>query len=135
MFGLRSCRRPNAILHQHLRDLSLAYPLSIADDYCYVIVSHFLLPPGFNCRRTEVLIELPDGYPISPPGVGDSHVYMRPHLRYHNRLLDDLHTSITPGWGDWAWLCYQWISWDAHNDNLITFLEMVRADLTDPPTA
>lgn len=122
------------ILTQHLQTLAVAYGLSTSEDYRYVWLSGFRLPPGFNYRATDVLLTLPGDYPLSPPGIGDSRVYVSPHLRFAGRRLQDLHENVTPGWGDWAWLCYQRIDWHPWQDDLAKFLEMVRADLTNPPT-
>ncbi len=124
----------SSILVRHLEVLSIAHPLSISDDYEWLIVRDFLLPPEFNQYSTDVLVEIPDGYPCSPPGVGNSHVYLPPDLRYQGRRLVDLHGEITPGWGNWAWFCYEWIRWDPHSDDLVKFMEMIRADLSKPKT-
>jgi hypothetical protein len=127
------------LLEKHCRRLSRHHPLWIDDDYAFVIVGHVLLPPGYNLERTNLLIELPDDYPVSPPGIGDFRVYVSPHLRFQGRELKDLHLYITPsyttlGFGPWAWWCYQSVRWYPKRDNLIRFVEMIRADLTDPPT-
>ncbi|MCK4658175.1 MAG: hypothetical protein KAV82_01515 [Phycisphaerae bacterium] len=37
-----------AILDEHLRVLSIGYPLSISDDGKWLVVHEFKLPPGFN---------------------------------------------------------------------------------------
>ena len=121
------------VLDQQLRELSLGYPLSISDDYDWIIASRFRLPPGFNLQHTTVLLEIPSDYPLSPPGIG-SRVYLPPSLRFGDKKLKDLHEGTTPGWGSWAWFCYEWIRWDPHRDDLVKFLEMIRADLTNPPT-
>lgn len=121
-------------LQDHLSAAAIGYELAVSDDYQLLEIQDLMLPPGFNWGHTEVLIELPDDYPLSPPGIGKSHVYLLSGLRYRGRKLRDLHEHVTPGWGDWAWFCYQSIEWDPHRDDLVTFLEVVRADLTNPPT-
>ncbi|HUX00694.1 MAG: E2/UBC family protein [Phycisphaerae bacterium] len=126
--------RPSATLLRHLQILSVAYSLTISDDYRWVIVHDFLVPPGYNWSYIDVLVEIPWDYPCSPLGVGGSHVFVPPDLRYRGRTLRDLHPEITPGWGRWAWFCYERVAWDPYRDNLVTFLETVRADLTYPPT-
>jgi len=127
-------------LHQDLERLSYLFPLCIDDDYRFVIVRAVRLPPGYNCNETSLLIELPPDYPCSPPGIAGYRVFASPNLRFRGRPLADLHPHnypgyATPGFGPWAWLCYQAIAWDLFTDNLVKFVEMVRADLTDPPTA
>jgi hypothetical protein len=129
----------NVQLIAAIKRLSAYYPLTADDDYKYVIVHGVRLPPGFNWQETNVLVDLPDDYPYSPPGIGSNRVYLPPQLRYLQRRLKDLHDHIrpdhwTPDWGPWAWFCYETIDWDPRHDDLIKFMEMVRADLTDPPT-
>ena len=85
---------------------------------------------GLNVRWP---CEMPRDYPLCPPGIG-THTYVSPDLQFNGRQLRDVHAGVTPGWGRWAWLCYQSIHWDPHRDDLVTFMEMVRADLTNPPT-
>jgi hypothetical protein len=86
-----------------------------------------------------LLIELPHDYPLSPPGLGDYRVFASPYLLFWSRMLQDLHPETTPcyatpGFGPWAWWCYQYIRWSPRRDDLVRFVEMVRADLTNPPT-
>jgi hypothetical protein len=125
-------------LHQDLKRLSDHFPLWLDDDYRFVVVRGVKLPPGYNYDTTDLLVGLPADYPCSPPGIGDSPVYTSPDLRFHGRVLADLHPGnpkyATPGHAPWAWLCYRTIDWDPLIDDLIKFVEMVRADLTDPPT-
>ena len=116
-------------LDNDLNMLSLGYSLSISDDLEWVTVHDFKLPPSYNYSYTDILIELPADYPLSPPGVG-SHIYTDPDLRFRGRKLEDLHENVNPGWGNWAWLCYEWINWDPNTDDLVKFMEMVRSDLT-----
>jgi hypothetical protein len=112
----------------------MAYSLEVTDDYRFVIVHGFRLPPGFNWSTTDMLVEIPSDYPCSPSGVGCSRIYVPKGIRYWGYRLRDCHEGVTPGWGNWAWLCYRHIQWDPHSDDLVKFMEMVRADLTDPPT-
>jgi hypothetical protein len=125
--------RYTPILAAHLRGLSLGYALDVSEDYQWVLVRGFRLPPGFNAYDAEVLLEMPHDYPSTPPGVS-SRVYLPQSLRFHGRPLQNLNPGTTPGWGTWAWFCYQWIAWNPHRDDLAKFVEMIRADLTNPPT-
>lgn len=129
---------PNQRLERDLRNLSRAFPLWIADDYEFVVVGGIKLPPGYFPGKTDLLVEIPEDYPIAPPGVG-RRVYVNPHLQFRGRELDDLHPNTTPdfatpGFGPWAWFCYQHIEWWPERDDLIKFVEMVRADLTNNKT-
>ena len=127
------------MLEDHLKVLSMQFPLWVDDNSLFVIVGKLKLPPGYNHTLTQLLIELPDDYPLSPPGIGDCLVYVDPNLRFGMRELRDVHPSHrptyqTPGFGPWAWWCYEMINWNPNRDNLTTFVAMVRADLTNPPT-
>lgn len=123
---------------KHLRNLSrVGFTLWIDDDLRFVIVEGVLLPPGYDRNRIPVLIELPSNYPVTPPGVGDNRIYVPGSLRYGGRELEDIHEGstpnvATPGWDDWAWMCYEEIEWEPCRDDLITLIETIRADLTDP---
>lgn len=126
-------------LERDLLNLARGCPLWIDDDYRYVVVDELLLPPGYSCSTTRLLITLPPDYPLSPLGVGDNRVYLPPTLRFRGRQLRDLHPWTeprfpTPRFGPWAWFCYERVEWIPDHDNLIRFVEMVRADLTKPRT-
>ena len=120
-------------LNDDLNVLSMGYTLSLSDDLKWVTVHDFKLPPGYNLGYTDILMETPSDYPFSPPGVG-VRVYLNPDLHFRGRKLADLHARVTPGWGNWAWFCYEWINWDPNNDDLVKFMEMIRTDLTNPNT-
>ena len=131
--------RNTARLEQDLRELSRVFHLLVDDELQFVIVRGLKLPPGYNLRNTELLLVLPSDYPSSPPGVGGSPVYLSPALRLNGRTLDDLHDHRTPefdtpSYGPWAWFCYEQVDWSPVRDNLIKFVEVVRADLTQPKT-
>lgn len=133
-------RVPPIRLERHLKLLSKQYPLWIDDDYRFVIVGRVRLPPGYNCREASLLIELPLDYPVTPPGVGGHRVYVYPQLRFRGRALHDLHPErtpgyLTPGFGPWAWWCYQRITWIPSRDDLIRLVEMIRADMFNPRTS
>ena len=125
--------RNAAILEEHLRVLSIGYPLSISDDGEWVIVHGFKLPPGYDRASTNVLVQIPADYPMVPPGV-DSGVYIPLDVRFGGRKLRSVYKRSAGGWGEWGWLCYKWIRWDPCSDNLVTLMEMIRAHLTNPPT-
>ena len=125
-------------LDQDIERLSHFFPLWL-DDWCrFVVVERVRLPPGYNLRDTSLLIELPSDYPASPPGIGNNRVFVSPNLTFYGRKLRDVHPEhrprLTDPFGGWAWFCYQSIRWHPLVDDLITFVEMVRTDLTNPPT-
>lgn len=121
-----------AILDEHLLVLSIGYPLSISDDRKWLVVHEFKLPPGYNRTHTDVLVEIPADYPLTPPGV-TSRLCVAPDLRYREQVIRSYDVKDVPGLGEWAWLCYRGIRWKPCSDNLVTLMEMLRADLTNPP--
>ena len=124
---------------RHLENLSRAgFSLWIDDDLRYVIIENVRLPLGYNYRSIPVLIELPSDYPLTPPGVGSDCIYVPEDLRYRKHKLRDIHEGLsphfeTPGFSGWAWMCYEHIDWDSCRDDLITLIETIRTDLTNPP--
>jgi hypothetical protein len=125
-------------LERDLVHLSVASPLWINQDN-RLVIAVLNLPPRFNRSSTELLLQIPADYPLSPPGVGSNRVYVHPDLRFDGRKLADLHEGrapdfATPGHGPWAWLCYHEVRWAPERDDLVKFIEMVRADLTQPNT-
>jgi len=125
--------RYSSIFEEHLDRLTLGYSLTVSLNDDWLIVHDFKLPPGYNARTTDILVCIPSDYPVSPPGIA-ARVYVSPRLRFHGRKLDDVHEDVTPGWGDWAWFCFEHINWDMHRDDLVTFLEIIRLHLTNPQT-
>jgi hypothetical protein len=123
----------NYVLEEHLRGLSVAYSVSVSDDNRWIIVRNFKTPPGFNQYYIDILIRVPKDYPVSPPGTG-SRVYIPSGLRFKGKKLADVYPDVNPGWGSWAWFCYQNIKWDPTRDDLVKFMEMVRLDLTNSKT-
>ena len=119
------------ILVEDVLALSEAYSVELADDYDSLLIRDFNLPPGYNWHTVTVKLEVPEDYPESPPGVGNSHVYLPNGLRYQDRIPNDYHESWRGG--DLAWWCYRKINWDPCRDTLITFFELLRAHMTDPP--
>lgn len=119
-------------ISQELHELSNEYAFRSAEPYDGLIVEGFRLPSGFNRAHTRVLIIIPPEYPDVVPGVA-SPIYVEKGLRFRGQSLADVHEYITPGWGSWAWMCFQSIDWSAR-DSLKTLMEVIRANVTNPPT-
>ena len=119
------------VLEDDVRNLSLAYQVALDDGCEHLFVKDFNTPPGYNFTTIPTLLEIPNDYRESPPGVGESHVYVPSDLRYCGRKPKDFHESVGPS-KDWAWWCYESIKWDPCKDNLITFFELLRAHMTNP---
>src|SRR5262245_54847241 len=106
LFSSRRARNVST-LDSHLRDLSRALPLWVDEHGLFVVVGDVKLPPGFERSTTELLVELPADYPLSPPGIGGCRVFVPPSLRFRGRRLRDIHENRTPGYqtpgfGPWA---------------------------------
>jgi len=119
------------VLEDDVRALSYAYQVALDDDYRHLFVKNFNTPPGYNFISIPILLEIPEDYPESPPGVGHSHVYVPRDLRYRGRKPKDFHEWLGPS-KDWAWWCYQSIQWDPCKDDLITFFELLRGHMSNP---
>ena len=118
------------ILEKHMSKLAHFFRFSLAEDYSILIIRDFQLPPGFNRKITPVWIEIPKDYPESPPGVGDSRVYVPKGLEFRGRIPNDYHPHKGPR--GWAWWCYESIDWDPCKDDLLVFCELLRTHMTNP---
>lgn len=127
-------------LDRDLRNLSRAgFSLWVDERMRFVIVEDVQLPHGYDRSEIPLLIELPSVYPSLAPGVGKDRIFIPGDIQYRGSWLEDVHDGTTtryktPGWSDWAWLCYEQIAWNPLRDDLIVFVEMVRANLTNPKT-
>jgi hypothetical protein len=126
-----------AMLHPHLVEkhicqLSCRYVVRARSDLSAIRVEDFNTPPGYNFPLIDVLLPLPEDYPASPPGVGNSHVYVPVGLLYHGRKPNDYHDYMASPPPGYAWWCYEKIDWDPCKDNLITFFEMLRMHMSNP---
>lgn len=127
-------------LKRDLRNLSRAgFSLWIDERKRFVIVEGIQLPYGYDRSEIPLMIELPSVYPNLAPGVGKDRIFIPGDIQYRGSWLEDVHNKVTPRYKtpkryDWAWLCYQQIVWNPLRDDLITFVEMVRANLTNPKT-
>jgi hypothetical protein len=121
-------------LIEDLEAISPGYNISVEDDYSRFIVHNFKLPPGFNFYTIEILIKIPDDYPITPPGIGSNRIYLPASLRFHGRQLDEFRDHHDPYLGEWGWFCFEDINWDMTRDDLNSLMEIIRTNLTNPPT-
>lgn len=122
------------ILREHIRRLSFFYPVAADDALRFIVVRSFRLPSGYSTSSTSVLLSIPEDYPLSPPGLRNAKIYIPADLRYCGQELKDVHEDVTPEWGNWSWFCYERICWNPKRDDLLVILELVRMNLTDPPT-
>lgn len=117
-------------ISRDLHELSEHYVARSAAPNDGLIVEGFGLPNGFNRAMTKFLITIPADYPDVAPGVASA-IYVERGLLFHGRQLADVHEHINPGWGAWAWVCFQAIAWSEH-DSLLSLMELLRVSLTNP---
>ena len=120
------------MLTRHLRELSLACSIVASRDLSVVIIQDVKLSPGWNRSQTQMLVQIPEDYPLSPPGTAGSYIYVEAGLRFGGRRPADYTEGHRFAGIKWAWWCYENIGWDPLRDNLVTLLERVRADLSNP---
>jgi hypothetical protein len=123
------------VLEEDVRALSYAYQVALDDDCRHLFLKDFNTPPGYNFSTIPVLLEIPFDFPESPPGVGGSLLFLPRGLRYYGRKPQDFHEEVGPAQDSgkqWGWWCYERIDWDPCHDDLITFFELLRTDMTDP---
>ena len=120
------------VIQKHLIRLRTAYRYAVSRDGRILWVKNFLLPHGYNRQKTEVVIHVPEDYPVTPLGAD---VYLPRGLRFRRRRLahlhDQHHTRVP---GDWMWYCLTMTNWEPLKDDFVSFLEYVRSDLTNPET-
>jgi hypothetical protein len=118
--------------------LRMAYPRVTYDEdrFLWVCIHDFDLPPGFNKKQGELLIELNANYPFTPPknffldrtvktGRGESIEHYYPdeqYNKYHDR--------------GWAWFCVHIKTWKVRgdimqSDNLLTAADLAYLTLQD----
>ena len=62
--GLRNV----TVLVRHLKELSIVCKVLASRDLSTVIVGDVRLPPGWNRTHSRMGIQIPEDYPLSPPG-------------------------------------------------------------------
>jgi hypothetical protein len=115
-----------------LEDLAPFFEIEVDDRLSWVLIRGFGLPEGYNRPVTDILFNTA-GYPyIAPASIFG--VYMERGLTYNDRRLPNYYESLSRRMfdRDWAWFCTGQISWDAHQDNLMTFLVTLDLMLAHP---
>jgi hypothetical protein len=115
-----------------LEDLAPFFEIEVDDRLGWVLIHGFGLPEGYNRPVTDILFNT-SGYPyIAPASIFG--VYMERGLTYNERRLPNYYESLSRRMfdRDWAWFCTGQISWDPHQDNLMTFLVTLDLMLAQP---
>jgi hypothetical protein len=133
--------RARRIAHE-VAMLAAGYGAVNYDDrgFTWVHVPQFRLPRGWNARQSGILLEVPPQYPSIPPdgfyllkGLRDAQGLEPTH---YFQAGSSLNRYADRGW---AWYCmHARGGWHATADivsghNLLKYLELIRAILSDPP--
>jgi len=120
----------NPRIKTDIQELSHEYPVSYDDVTNAIAVHGVRLLRGYTPSSIDIMIEIPSDYPLSPPGVGGTSIYLPDELRYRGQEIEDLHPRSENRFNrQWAWFCYEHIDWNPLNDKLITLLGRIQADL------
>jgi hypothetical protein len=126
------------------RMLAAGYGAANYDDraFSWIHVPRFRLPEGWNVRESGLLLDLPRQYPSLPPdgfyllkGLRDA------RGRSPSHYFQDSGSLNPHARRGWAWYCmHARHGWRATADivsghNLLSYLELVRAILSHPPSA
>ena len=107
-----------------------------ANDWSWIKIDGFNLPPNLNKKKTNCLVIIPDGYGY---GCGLEEFYLDPGLRVRKKgkwveiphVFDDPSSSFNKfSQEGWRWFCIHPV-WE-EDDNLLTFLKRVELFLNDP---
>lgn len=108
------------------------------EDFTWVHIPHFELPAGWNRDTTGLLILLPPAYPHVPP----NGFYIDQRLRTRrgesiSHYFQEQGPNNPLGSKGWAWYCIHadkgnWSPTASvfHGDNLLKYIELIRAVLT-----
>jgi hypothetical protein len=129
---------------QNYRLMTEVYALGMAysqvtydkDSFLWVCIHDFELPPGFNKKQSELLIELNANYPFTPPKnfFLDRTVRTRRGENIEHYYPDEQYNKYH-GKG-WAWFCVHIKSWKVRgdimqSDNLLTAADLAYLNLQD----
>lgn len=111
------------------------YPgLIHGQDYDWVMIPDFCLPPGYNRVSTKLLFLIPAAYPHAAPDC----FYVEPGLRLSNGNMpanynEEMSVPVEGRWGYFSWHAETWLAADEINngDNFLTFLRAVNLRLRE----
>lgn len=95
-----------------------------------ILIHDFPYPEGWEPRRADLMLHLPDAYPRQPP---DVYVPKPPHLEYTAGTVNRV--RIRGSTDDWYKWCIRDVSWTGHSRDLGAFLASIRGSLTNPDEA
>lgn len=124
-------------LNKELEIVRKEYPSAMmGDNFSFIIIPDFPLPRGWNMDKTEFMLEIPAGYPVTPP----DNFYVSEGLRVKT-------TGVAPAsygegeekfgkmWARFSWhIDGKWSTFaePQDGDNLLTFILTARERLRRP---
>jgi len=113
-------------LNKELEIVQKKYPsATVGSNLSFIIVPDFPLPAGWNVDKTELMLEIPAGYPVTPP----DNFYVSEGLRVKATGVAPVsyedEEKFCKKWGRFSW--HLGGKWSPHaepqdGDNLLTFL-------------
>ena len=134
--GWRTVSRNFARIEKDLALIRKAFKVDVEGNYERVIVRKFPLPSNWSRRNSDLLLVLPEDFPLRPPLF---YLEKSLKLKFPDGSFGYFHSfnSGYPLWREgWGWLCSEsegWKGgWDPARDGLMSFLQKVEVML---PTA
>lgn len=90
-----------------------------------ILIHEFPYPDGWQPRRADFLLDIPDAYPRQPPDV-----YIPKHLEYTAGSVTRLRRhGSTANW--WKW-CIEDTAWDGRSHDFGAFIGTIQDSLANP---
>lgn len=103
---------------------------ALGDGSHIITIPTIQLPVGWNKTHTQIIFIAPVGYPLARPDCFWTDV----DLRLANGTVPQ-NTSANPipnFPGQFWWFSWHLTSWNPNNDNLLTYLNVIKRRLSDP---
>jgi len=101
------------------------------EDYTWVYIKRFKMPPGWSKSYSQLLIEIPLGYPSIAPSrfYADKKMHDKKGFSASHYFTEN--TGLNPyAHLGWAWLCIHVLDWNPRTDvrrgdNLLTVCKLI----------
>ena len=100
-------------------------------DGLYIIsIPNILLPNGWSKQSTQIKFIAPIGYPLARPDC----FWADPDLRLANgNIPQNAQPNPTPpALNGYLWFSWHLSTWNPNNDNLLTYVNVIKRRLNDP---
>lgn len=115
-----------SILKQYMSEAKLQ---PLPDGTYLISVPNIQLNPGWSKSNTHVHFIAPVGYPLARPDCfwTDSDLRLANGALPQNTAINSIPHTV----GNFVWFSWHLGSWNANNDNLLTYLYVIKARLHD----